>query len=117
MDIQGFTQKLKEKAGGKAGMVLVHNGVVREFSRDGSPVAAIDIEVDYHRLDEIMAEARKMEGIVAAAAQVRQGHLEVGDDVMLLGIAGDIRDNVFAAMIKTLNAIKSGVTRKKEIAP
>jgi molybdopterin synthase catalytic subunit len=38
----------------------------------------------------------------------------VGDDVMLLAVAGDIRENVTAALSDALNAIKSTVTAKTE---
>jgi molybdopterin synthase catalytic subunit len=40
--------------------------------------------------------------------------LSVGDDVMFLVVAGDIRENVLATLEKTLNAIKTTVTRKTE---
>ena len=40
--------------------------------------------------------------------------LEVGDDVMLLLVAGDIRENVIAVLSDTLNQIKSTVTQKTE---
>ncbi len=117
MDFAKFRQQLKDEAGGDAGMILIHNGIVRNFSRDGSPVGSIDIEVNYDKLDEIMEEARKMKGVVAAKVEIRSGRLSVGDDVMLLGIAGDIRDNVISALTITLNRIKSEVTKKKEYAP
>ena len=40
--------------------------------------------------------------------------LAVGDDVMLLAVAGDIRENVIATLSDTLNAIKATVTSKTE---
>jgi molybdopterin synthase catalytic subunit len=38
----------------------------------------------------------------------------VGDDVMVLVVAGDIRDTVIAVLERTLNAVKSTVTSKTE---
>jgi molybdopterin synthase catalytic subunit len=38
----------------------------------------------------------------------------VGDDIMLLVVAGDIRENVIAVLNDTLNAIKTSVTNKTE---
>jgi molybdopterin synthase catalytic subunit len=38
----------------------------------------------------------------------------VGDDVMLLLVAGDIRENVIPVLYDTLNAIKTTVTEKTE---
>ncbi len=40
--------------------------------------------------------------------------LKVGDDVMLLLVAGDIRENVIAVLTDTLNQIKTTVTNKTE---
>ena len=117
MDLDKFISKLKEKAAGRAGMILVHDGVVRGFSRGGNPVKAVEIEVNRGRLGEIMEAARALPGIVAADCEIREGRLEVGEDIMLLGIAGDIRENVLRAMEVTLNRIKAEVTRKREIMP
>ncbi|MDA8161342.1 MAG: molybdenum cofactor biosynthesis protein MoaE [Desulfobacteraceae bacterium] len=114
MDVVSFFERLKMLSGGKAGMVLVHNGIVRDHSRDGRPVASIDVEADSVRLEAILEEARRLPGITAVLAEVRQGHLKVGEDVMLLGVAGDIRDNVISAMTSTLDRIKKEVTKKKE---
>ena len=38
----------------------------------------------------------------------------IGDDVMMLVVAGDIRENVIDALTDTLNAIKTTVTAKTE---
>ena len=40
--------------------------------------------------------------------------LAIGDDVMLLLVAGDIRENVIAVLTDTLNLIKGTVTQKTE---
>jgi len=40
--------------------------------------------------------------------------LVIGDDVMLLLVAGDIRENVIAVLTDTLNQIKTTVTNKTE---
>ncbi len=114
MDIERFRQQLKDKAGAKAGMILIHNGLVREYSRDGAPCSSLDLEVDFKRLSEIMDEARSLPGVLAADVEIRPGHLEKGQDVMLLGIAGDFRENVISALSHCLDRIKKEVTKKKE---
>ncbi|MGQ9746083.1 MAG: molybdenum cofactor biosynthesis protein MoaE [Dissulfurimicrobium sp.] len=114
MNINSFLKKLKDIAGGKAGMILIHNGVVRGHSRDGRPISAVDIEVDRMRLDEIIKDAKLLPGIMAVEAEIFEGHFEVGDDIMLLGVAGDIRDNTISALALTLDRIKKEVTKKKE---
>ncbi|MDX9822266.1 MAG: molybdenum cofactor biosynthesis protein MoaE [Syntrophales bacterium] len=99
----------------KAGMILCHNGVVRGTSRDGSPVSQVEVTADRGRLAAIMAETKKMPGIVEALAEVNEGTLKVGEDVMFVIVAGDFRENVFAAMIETVNRIKAEVTCKREM--
>lgn len=114
LDIESMRSRLKAAAEGRAGMILIHNGIVRNSSRSGEPVAKIDVSVDRAKLDEILNEARQFPGIVAVEVEINEGVLEVGDDVMLLGVAGDIRENVLNCLSGTLNRIKKEVTSKKE---
>ena len=46
--------------------------------------------------------------------EIRGGHLKVGDEVMYIVVAGDLRDHVIPVMEDTLNAIKKLATRKRE---
>ena len=99
----------------KVGMILCHNGVVRGTSRDGRTVSGLRVEVDRNRLEAVLSENRNKPGIIDIAVHIETDrHLQVGDDVMLLAIAGDIRENVLKTMEETLNAIKTSVTRKTE---
>jgi molybdopterin synthase catalytic subunit len=97
-----------------AGMILCHNGVVRSTSRDGKPVTELDVRVDINRLAEIIAEMKQRPGIVEIIAEVREGKLMVGEDVMMVVVAGDFRENVFSTLMDTVNAIKKDVTSKTE---
>jgi len=99
----------------KVGMVLCHNGVVRGTSRDGRAVKGLRVAVDHQKLAHIISEQKKIAGIVDIKVEIAQDRdLAVGDDVMLLLVAGDIRENVIAVLTDTLNEIKSTVTRKTE---
>ena len=104
----------------RAGMVLCHNGVVRATSRDGRKVSGLRVQVDEKRLGAILNEARQRPGIVDVQVEIAaERDLALGDDVMLLVVAGDVRENVIATLEATLNAIKTTVTSKTEfiIAP
>ncbi len=114
MDIVTFLQQLKKKSSGRAGMILVHNGIVRETARDGSPVTCVDVVLDSKKLHSILEEARTRPGIVAVEVEVREGRLAVGEDIMLLGVAGDVRENVIKVLSETLDRIKTEATRKQE---
>ncbi len=98
----------------KVGMILCHVGVVRGTSRDGRPVSGLDLRVDREALDAILAEGRRRPGIVEILIEIQEGSLKVGDEVMCLVVAGDLRDRVIPALEDTLNAIKARVTHKTE---
>jgi len=99
----------------EAGMILAHNGVVRETSRDGKPVTGLTIEVDHDRLEQILAKERARPGILDIQVYIQENKpLKVGDDVMFLVLAGNIRENVIAALTDTLNQIKADATRKTQ---
>jgi molybdopterin synthase catalytic subunit len=99
----------------KAGMILAHNGVVRETARDGRAVTGLEIEVDHARLEQILTKERARPGILDIQVYIRENKLlKVGDDVMFLVVAGNIRENVIAALTDTLNQIKADVTRKTQ---
>ena len=96
-------------------MVLCHNGVVRGTSRDGRKVSGLKIAVDHTKLMKIIDENKKRPGIVEILVEIEENKaLSVGDDVMFLVVAGDIRDNVIMTLNDTLNAIKTTVTKKTE---
>ena len=116
MDITDIMQKIKSQRDyDKVGMVLYHNGVVRGTSRDGRKVSGLRVAVDHEKLEQIIAEQRQRDGILNIRVEIAEDQdLSVGDDVMLLAVAGDIRENVIAVLSDTLNLIKSTVTSKTE---
>lgn len=99
----------------KAGMILCHNGIVRGTSRNGRKVSGLTISVDYNKLHHVIETYKQQPGIIEILVEIADNrYLKVGDDVMLLVVAGDIRENVIAVLNDTLNAIKTGVTSKTE---
>ena len=99
----------------KVGMILCHNGVVRGTSRDGRKVSGLRVAADWEQLDDVLAEHRARPGIIDIQVEIAADRdLKVGDDVMMLVVAGDIRDNVIEVLGDTLNAIKHTVTAKTE---
>jgi molybdopterin synthase catalytic subunit len=116
MDINKMMQDIKSHPGfDSVGMVLCHNGVVRATSRDGRKVSGLKVAVDHQKLALILAEQQHRDGILDIRVEIAENRdLSVGDDVMLLLVAGDIRENVIAVLTETLNLIKSTVTTKTE---
>ena len=99
----------------RAGMILCHNGVVRGTSRDGRKVSGLKVSVNHEKLRQVILEKKQQPGIVEILVQIEENkHLFVGDDVMFLVVAGDIRENVISVLKDTLDAIKTTVTSKTE---
>lgn len=116
MSLMDLIDRIKEHPDyGRVGMILCHNGVVRATSRDGRPVTEMTVKADRARLTEIIAEMKKRPGIIEVLAEVREGNLRVGDDVMYVVVAGDLRENCFPVLQDAVNAIKRDVTRKTEV--
>lgn len=117
MNLQTMTDTIKRHPDfARVGMILSHNGVVRGASRDGRPVSGIEIRVDREKLSRIIEESRRKQGIVEVLVELAQENrfLPVGADVMMLVVAGDIREHVFETLKDTLEAIKATVTAKTE---
>jgi molybdopterin synthase catalytic subunit len=116
MDIQNVMDRIKRHPDyDMAGMILCHNGVVRSTSRDGRRVSGLRVRVDREKLDRILANQKQKPGIIDIQVEIAEDRdLKVGDDVMLLAVAGDVRENVIAVLTETLNRIKSTVTDKTE---
>ena len=88
---------------------------MRETSRDGRKCPGIAGRVDHDRLQRILNEQRIRPGIIDIRVAIAEDRdLAVGDDVMILIVAGDIRENVIAVLTDTLNQIKTTVTEKTE---
>lgn len=120
MNISKTIAELKKDPGfaENVGMVLVHNGVVRGWSRgDHSTVTQIDIQSDQEKIEKIRQEIEKMPGIYRIVIEARSGLMKPGDDVLFLVVAGDIRENVKPALATLLDRVKSEAVTKKEYFP
>ncbi|KAB1441478.1 molybdenum cofactor biosynthesis protein MoaE [Pseudodesulfovibrio senegalensis] len=118
MDISATIAEMKKDPGfaENVGMVLVHNGVVRGWSRDDhATVTGIEITPDYERMEEIRKEIEGRDGIWRVVAEAHEGPMKPGDDVLFLIVAGDIRENVKPALADLLDRIKSEAVTKREI--
>ena len=114
--LDGWLEQLKGGAGAAGvGMYLAHNGVVRGHSRAGETVGGMVLAVDRARLAGVLETAGRREGIVAVRAWVNEGRLVVGDDIMRVLVAGDIRENVFPTLQDLVREIKTTVVRETEL--
>lgn len=117
MNVDAILAEIKARPGfaEHVGMLLVHNGVVRGWSRAGrEAVSSVSITLDREKLEAIRREVEGRPGIFAAAAEGREGAFQPGDDILLLVVAGDVRENVRPAMEEFLERAKGEAVSKKE---
>lgn len=118
---------LKEaKADPKAaqvGMFLTHNGVVRQtakakvrFGEEGTqPVTGMAFSYEQAKVDAIIEETYKMDGIYYIRVWLNEGTLNVGDDIMYVLIGGDIRPRVVDALQYLVGRIKNECVVETEL--
>ena len=79
--------------------------------------SSITASHDQAKMDAICHEMEQRPGIFAIVAQANGGELQPGDDLLLLVVAGDIRENVKATFAELLDRIKSEAVIKQEHGP
>ena len=101
------------------GMYLVHNGTVRETPKaevrgvetdgvqPGDKVGGMVFGYDAARVEAAVETCRAMPGIGYVRVWLNEGELEVGDDIMLVLIGGDIRPRVIDALQALVGTIKN----------
>jgi molybdopterin synthase catalytic subunit len=97
------------------GMILVHNGIVRGTTKKGESVRRMRLSYDKERLERLLAEHRKKEGILDIRAWINSGEAGIGDDIMLLLVAGRFRTDVLPVFESVLSTIKNEIVHEEEI--
>ncbi len=97
------------------GMVLVHNGVVRGSSRSGGKVSGMELSYNAEKLKQLISEIESREGIEAVEVWLNSGKLNVGDDIMVVAVAGRYRSDVLPAFEELISRIKKEVVLEKEV--
>jgi molybdopterin synthase catalytic subunit len=72
------------------------------------------VRAKHEAIERIVAEQKKRPGIIEIIVDVNEGKLDVGDDVLAIVVAGDIREHVIPVLSDTLNLIKAQGTKKIE---
>ena len=98
----------------KLGMILIHNGIVRGTSKKGKSVKGMYLSYDKEKLNSLISEFRKKEGVVEIKAWINEGNLKIGDDIMYVLIAGRFRTDVLPTFEALLSKIKGEVVSEKE---
>ena len=106
----------------KIGMYLTHNGVVRRtpkaevrYGQQAQPVSGMHFSYDAQKVDRVIADTYRMEGIYYIRVWLNEGTLEVGDDIMYVLIGGDIRPRVVDALNYLVGRIKNECVEETEV--
>ena len=107
----------------KIGMYLTHNGIVRQTAKaqvrygeaNAKEVTGMDFSYDQEKVDAVIADTYKMEGIYYIRVWLNEGRLSVGDDIMYVLIGGDIRPRVVDALQYLVGRVKNECVIEKEI--
>jgi len=118
MDIPQMIQDVKNQPGftDNVGMILIHNGVVRNWSRnDKAAVASLEVTPDFDRIESLRQEFLKSPGIFDIKIKAFSGTFQPGDDLLYIVVAGDLRENVKPVLAELLDRVKAEAVSKKEI--
>ncbi|WP_045221185.1 molybdenum cofactor biosynthesis protein MoaE [Desulfonatronum thioautotrophicum] len=119
MDISQAIARLKQEPGfaDNVGMVLVHNGTVRSWSRkDKQQVTALEVTPDQTKIQELVQDFSTRPGIFRIVVEARSGRFQPGDDLLFIIVAGDVREHVKPVLAELLERIKAEGVRKREIS-
>lgn len=121
MDVWLREAKAHESAP-KIGMYLTHNGVVRRSAKanvrygekNTEEVKAMDFSYDAEKVNAVIADTYRMEGIYYIRVWLNEGTLSVGDDIMYVLIGGDIRPRVVDALQYLVGRVKNECVTETE---
>ncbi len=97
------------------GMILVHNGLVRGTSKSGSPVRGMKLSYDQKKLNSIIPNFRQRTGVAEVKVWINSGNLKVGDNIMLVLVAGRFRTDILPVFEELLSLIKNEIVTEEEL--
>ena len=122
--IDAWLQEAKAHASApKVGMYLTHNGTVRQTAKakvrygaeDTKEVTGMLFSYEQDKVDAIIADTYKMDGIYNIKVRLNEGKLTMGDDIMYVLIGGDIRPHVVDALQYLVGRIKNECVVETEL--
>ncbi len=120
---QWLREAKEEKDAPLCGMYLAHNGTVRQTARalvrtgaeDTAPVSGMHFAWDRDKVARALEETRALPGIYHVRLWLNEGDLDLGDDIMLVLVGGDIRPRVIDALQFLVGKIKNECVIEQEI--
>ena len=113
----------EDKSAPECGMYLFHNGIVRQSAKakvrqgdiSASDVKGMVFSDDKEKVEEAVENTQNMPGIGYVRVWLNEGQLEVGDDIMLVLVGGDIRPHVVDALQSLVGELKNHCVKEEEL--
>ena len=107
----------------KIGMYLTHNGTVRQSAKakvrygeeNTQAVTGMIFSYDEEKVNAVIADTYKMDGIYYIRVWLNEGQLTMGDDIMYVLIGGDIRPRVVDALQYLVSRVKNECVVETEL--
>ncbi len=118
MDISKTIAEMKKRPDftENVGMILIHNGTVRGWSRgDHAGVVGLETTVDTEKVEQLRQEYLEWPGIYDIIVETHAGTFLPGDDLLFIVVAGDVRENIKPVLAELLDRIKAEAVTKKEM--
>ena len=105
------------------GMYLTHNGTVRQTAKakvrygaeNTKEVTGMLFSYDEEKVNAVIADTYKMDGIYYIKVWLNAGELTMGDDIMYVLIGGDIRPRVVDALQYLVSRVKNECVVETEL--
>ena len=105
------------------GMYLTHNGTVRQTAKakvrygeeNTKEVTGMIFSYDVEKVNAVIADTYKMEGIYYIKVWLNEGQLKTGDDIMYVLIGGDIRPRGVDALQYLVGRVKNECVVETEL--
>ena len=113
----------EDKSAPECGMYLFHNGIVRQSAKakvrqgdiSASDVKGMVFSYDKEKVEEAVENTQNMPGFGYVRVWLNEGQLEVGDDIMLVLVGGDIRPHVVDALQSLVGELKNHCVKEEEL--
>ena len=113
--IDGWVEEIKQTTNPEElGMILVHNGIVRGSSKSGKPVHGMKLSFDEKKLKSAISIFKQRKGIAEVKVWINAGNLKVGDNIMLLLVAGRFKTDVLPVLEELLALVKNEIVTEEE---
>ena len=113
----------EDKSAPECGMYLFHNGIVRQSAKakvrqgdiSASDVKGMVFSYDKEKVEEAVENTQNLPGIGYVRVWLNEGQLEVGDNIMLVLVGGDIRPHVVDALQSLVGELKNHCIKEEEL--